>query len=303
MKKNIISFIEKIEFHKNRRLIQHLLNKFDFLTKKEHLTNCALNCNEPGISYNNYCDNEIIVSLTTYGKRLFEVFLAIESIMQQTLKPNKIVLWLAEELKNENIPVFIKNQTKRGLEIKYCKDIRSYKKLIPALIEYPKATIITIDDDAIYHYDLMENFINEHIKYPDLILSGRMHLMRLQKNGKPYEYSRWLNDSNSIDISPVNFPTGVGGILYPPDCFNSEVLNEEVFMKICGFADDIWFKSMALYNNTLSKNISTYRTKGRCYFSNVQDIKLADINVKKNMNDTQLKAVFDKYNLYDKLKV
>jgi hypothetical protein len=34
----------------------------------------------------------------------------------------------------------------------------------------------------------------------------------------------------------------------------------------------------------------------------VQDIALAKINVEKFMNDVQIKAVFDKYNLYKYLK-
>jgi len=67
-----------------------------------------LNCREKGISGEKYCDNEVIVSLTAFDRRLYEVYLAIEPIMQQTLKPNRIILWLSDKLKNMDIPLLCK---------------------------------------------------------------------------------------------------------------------------------------------------------------------------------------------------
>ena len=299
-KSRIIHILKKMNFYQNNMLINHLINNFTFITRKEHLMSCALNCKEPGISDTKYCDNEIIVSLTTFGNRLYEVYLAIESIMQQTFKPNRIVLWLADDLKSVKLPVYLLNQIKRGLEIRFCKDLKSYKKLIPALTSFPSASIITIDDDSLYFYDLIENIINEHIKYPNYILCGRMHLMKLKKN-KPDKYSKWIEGCNSYEISTLNFPTGVGGVLYPPNCFTNEVSNEDVFMDICKYADDIWFKAMSLLNDIPIKKIFTHTKIGKDYFPNVQDSRLIEINIGQGMNDIQLKAVFDKYNLYQKL--
>ena len=292
--------LQKMNYYKNTQLLEHLGYKLSFITRKEHLVTCALNSKEPGISDKKYFDNEIIVSLTTFGNRLYEVYLAIESIMQQTIKPNRIVLWLADDLKNTALPVFLLNQIKRGLEIRYCKDLKSYKKLIPSLTAFPSGAIITIDDDVLYFYDIIENIINEHKIHPDYILCGRMHLIKL-KNNKPDKYIKWTAGYNSYDISPLNFPTGVGGILYPPGCFTKEVLNEEVFMDICMYADDIWFKAMSLLNNTQIKKVFTHNKNCKDYFPNIQDGRLVEINIGKGMNDIQLKAVFNKYNLYDKL--
>jgi hypothetical protein len=302
IKTKIKQLLQKKSFYENTLLIEHLLNNFSFITRKEYLTSCALNSSENGVSSRNYCNDEIIVSLTTYGKRLYEVYLAIESIMQQTIKPNKIVLWLGDDLKNQILPVFLQNQMKRGLEVKYCKDIRSYTKLIPSLKLFPSASIITVDDDVLYYPDLIENLINEHIKCPDLILCARMHFIKLLKNNKPDKYTKWIEGYNSFDISPLNFPTGVGGVLYPPNCFNDEVFNENVFLDICKYADDVWLKAMALFSNASSKKIFTHSKNGKDYYPNLQDTRLVDINIGKNMNDIQLSAVFDKYNLYEKLK-
>ena len=288
----------------NALYTNHLSNRFTYICRAEYLANCALNSKTPGISNDKYCENDIVVSLTTYGRRLYEVYLAIESIMQQSMKPNKIVLWLGNELENTEIPIVLKNQQKRGLEINYCKDIKSYKKLIPALKAFPSAVIITIDDDFIYDFDLVENLVNSYKKNPELISSARMHRMKLTRKNKLEKYAKWVSNYEGFDVSPLNFPTGNGGILYPPHCFNNEVFNEEVFLDICKFADDVWFKAMALLNGILSQKIFTHKKGGNDHISNTiaQYMSLSHINIEKGMNDVQLKAVFDKYNLYSYLK-
>ena len=70
-----------------------------------YLRDKTINSITQGVSTEKSCDNDVVVSLTTFGNRIHNVHLAIESIMQGTVKPNKIVLWLAEdEFKNKNLP-------------------------------------------------------------------------------------------------------------------------------------------------------------------------------------------------------
>jgi len=301
---NFRRFIQSKIRNLNDLSSEYLENRFTYVCRAEHLANCALNSVEQGISNTQYCDNEIIVSLTTYGRRLYDVYLAIESIMQQSMKPNRIVLWLADELKNTNIPITLKNQQKRGLEIRYCEDILSYKKLIPSLKEFPSAAIITIDDDFIYQFDLIENLITAYTLNPKLISCARIHRMKLLGKNKLEKYSKWIPNYEKHDVSPLNFPTGGSGTIYPPYCFNKEIFNKDVFLGLCKYADDIWFKAMSLMNGVMSQKIFTHKKGGNDYLSIItsQYTSLLQINLEKNMNDVQLKAVFDKYNLYDLLQ-
>jgi len=279
-----------------------LLEQLEFFQRAEYLNNCVLNSNEQGIDNSHYCDMEIVVSLTTYGKRLYDVYLAIESIMRQTLKPNKIVLWLGDEVNDTDIPITLKKQQKRGLEIRYCKDIMSYTKLIPSLKTFPDSAIITIDDDNLYNFDLIENLITSYKKNPNLIHSARIHRMKLIGKNKLEKYEKWDMSYEHFDVSPLNFPTGAGGVLYPPGCFNKEIFNQDVFMNICKYNDDVWFKAMALLNGAMSRKIYTHDKSGNDFLlnknDNIQDTGLFKININKGMNDIQIKAVFDKYNLY-----
>lgn len=265
------------------------------------LNNSVLYSKMVGISSEKYYSNDVTVSLTTYDKRFYDVYLTIESIMQQTMKPNRIVLWLADEFQGVHLPKTLQNQIKRGLEICYCKDIYSYKKLLPSLKNFPDDVIITVDDDVIYHMDMLEKLINAYINDPSYIYFNRGHRMKMVNSAKLDKYMKWdwyIQDQTS---SALNFPTGCGGILYPPHCFNNEVFNETVFLNICRYADDVWFKAMALYNGVLCKKVYTHDNNGHEFLENssVQNVSLKSLNIgRKSLNDVQIKAVFDKYDLY-----
>ena len=297
LKKKFLLSIEKVIKYNNLQLL--------YKQKVEILTNKALFSVESGISNQKVCDFEVIVSLTTFGRRLYDVYLPIESIMQGSMKPNKICLWISEELKNEELPITLQRQQKRGLEIHFCKDIRSYTKLIPALQFFPNACIITIDDDLIYDFDLVEKLVNSFKKDPQFIHANRIHRVILGKDNKPISYLKWNLCADYAEASFLNFLTGVGGVLYPPHALNNEVFNDEVFLDICKYADDIWFYAMALLNNTKIKKCYTHNPKGEEYIINeiVQESGLNRRNTSKAecLNDLQLSAVFDRYNLYDKL--
>ena len=284
------------------------MQQLKYSIKHDQLIEKALNDKESGITSKKLCEHEVIVSLTTYGKRLYDVAPTIESIMQGSMKPNKIVLWLDDSMKELSLPIALKRQCERGLEISFCKDIRSYKKLIPTLYKYPDAAVITIDDDAIYHYDVVERLVNTHLQYPKDIIANRVHRMVLDKNNRPVSYMKWdWNVNPSSEENPhFLFPTGVGGTLYPPNSLHSEVMNETVFMDICKFADDVWFYSMALMNDTKIRKCYTHNLNGDDFLCNqdVQDIGLFNINTGSDCaNDRQLQAVFEKYDLYQYLKV
>ena len=105
----------------------HEVEHLEFSIRRNEMINHALHSKESGITSEALCDVEVIVSLTTFGNRLLEVAPAIESIMQGSMKPNRIMLWLEEEMKGVTFPIAIRRQQERGLEVFFCKDFRSYK--------------------------------------------------------------------------------------------------------------------------------------------------------------------------------
>ena len=115
---------------------------------------------------------------------------------------------------------------------------------------------------------------------------------------------KWKAHISENGAHRLNFFTGVGGVLYPPGSLDEEVYNETTFVSICEYADDVWFNAMALKKGTLVNKVYTRNSSGDDYLLNVevQDVGLVNLNTKGEMlNDTQIKAVFSKYDLYKKL--
>lgn len=262
----------------------------------------AIHCTELGVSQERYCEYELIVSLTTYGHRIYDVCLAIESIMQGSLLPNRIVLWLGEDFKGRTLPRALQNQVNRGLEIQFCRDMMSYKKLIPSLNRYPNAIIVTIDDDMIYSQEMLEGLFQSYQCAPQAIHANRLHNMTFSENGNLKSYLEWEQE---VSVAKHPFFTTGGGVLFPPNSLPNETLNEAVFTQICGFADDVWFNAMAILNNTKIVKVETRSPKGTEYYPliSVREQGLWEENTNSNYcrNDEQIKAVFTKYAIYSKL--
>lgn len=145
----------------------------------------ALYSHENGTVESLSVDKPIVVSLTSYGKKIHEVYLVVESIFQQTVKANKIVLWLSEkDFSIETLPIVLKRQMERGLEIRLCKDVRSYTKVIYAFKEYAGCHIISVDDDMVYPFDMIEQFVEAYQKNQRRVYFNKGHKMLLHKSKK-----------------------------------------------------------------------------------------------------------------------
>lgn len=285
-----IAFSNMLHF---RELIKKNIKEELFISNLERLSNES---NEIGISSLNYFDYPVIVSLTSYGERIYTVYLTIESLMQQTLKANKIILWLSkDEFEDKNLPLTLINLQKRGLIIMYCEEIRSYKKLIPTLKLYPDSIIITTDDDVIYSKDFIENFLNSYQKDKTCVYFNRGHEMTFDKNNKINKYLDWNWESDKKDKSLFLFPTGNGGVLYPPNCFYKDIDNKDIYFKLMPTTDDIWFKTMTVMNRTYCK-----KCEGKTQFYEIdelQSVGLRNLNNQSGVNDENITKAFGFYNL------
>lgn len=191
---------------------------------------------------------EVIVSLTSYGPRLSTVYLTIASLMRQSRRAGRIILWLAEA-EHPNIPLTLRLLERRGLELRFCSDILSYKKIIPALREFPEAVIITADDDCLYDFDFIDRLMRTHAAYPGAIVCNRMREIALSRSGAILPYRKWKL-TGATAPSPLNVAIGCGGILYPPGSLPAETTDEVRFMALVPRADDLWLKAMALSKGT-----------------------------------------------------
>jgi hypothetical protein len=197
-------------------------------------------------SMNGTRSGQFIVTLTSHGRRVADKApYAIRSLFAQSEPPDRIILWLANGTK---IPASLKKWEKYGLEIRFCGDIRSYTKLIPALTAFPDDILVTADDDIYYHPDWFKMLKESYAFAPEKIHCHRAHEICLDENKNIIPYNEWRGCVRTIELHRRIFPTGVGGILYPPHSFSSEVLNVEKFKRLAPTADDVWFWAMAKLN-------------------------------------------------------
>ena len=116
-------------------------------------------------------DDKIIVTLTSYKGRINTVKDVITSILKNTLKPDKVVLNLAEDEfhnKEEELPLSLVDMVRSNpiCEINWVKEnVRQFKKLIPTLERYPNDVIISVDDDTIYGEKFLQTLYAEYIKW------------------------------------------------------------------------------------------------------------------------------------------
>lgn len=193
-------------------------------------------------------DPQLIVSLTSYPKRMETLYITLTSLLLQREPPDRLLLWLThEEFPNgeADVPEKVLCLKKFGLEICHCENLRSYTKLVPALREYPDAVIVNADDDMYYSDIWLQGLYQAYKQNPNFIHCWRAHHVTLDIQGNPVPYRDW---SKCISGAPdyTNFLTGIGGVLYPPHSLHPDVTKSDVFMKLAPKADDIWFWAMAV---------------------------------------------------------
>lgn len=186
-------------------------------------------------------ENEIIVSLTTYPDRIDKVWMVIESMLVQTLKPDRVILWLAEDEFQgiDELPENLSQQMKRGLEIKFCKNIRSHKKYYYAIKEFDDSIIILIDDDFIYPRYLLNDLYREYINNPKCIITRTAAVVHDIESSLPSSWGRLGKRSDYVSESDLQAFTGSGTLL-PPHALPEEALDLNNIEEICPYADDLW---------------------------------------------------------------
>lgn len=246
--------------------------------------------------------NRIIVSMTSYGRRISSsvVYYSLVSALRQSVLPDKVILWIDKtNWTEENLPQKLKSLIPKGVEYKFCKDIRSYTKLIPVLQEYPNDIIITFDDDIIYPRNTIQQLYDAYKKHPDAICCLNPLMVQVT-DGIPRKYETWKEYPNDIEDSVMVFPCGVEGVLYPPHSLSEEVKDENLFKTLCPLADDIWFWFCGCRNNT--KRIGIRKTRESYSFDAIyqyfhQGSALTHTNRFEHANDKQFKKLFEHYDV------
>jgi len=244
-------------------------------------------------------NSKIIVTLTSYPARIRTLYKVLVRIFEQTVKPDKVLLWLAEDQfpqKEKKLPRDLLKLKKMGLDIRWCDDLRPHKKYYYTMQEFPDDIVITIDDDIVYRSDMVEVLMRSYQKNPKAVSALRAHKMLFDDEGSIRPYKEWIMEYPAPLMTPRMdlVATGAGGVLYPPHCMHKELFNKEVIIKSCLHADDMWLKVMQMMAGTPTALAD--KQLPLKYVHGTQESALWRSNVDNDENDEQLQNIFKEYN-------
>jgi len=190
--------------------------------------------------------SDVIVSLTTHGRRLRGVHRTIRSLLAQEVLPAKIWLFIGRENQGR-VPSSLTTLVGERFEIKYCEDIRSYTKFVPAMEALHGSTtvrwLVLCDDDIVYPRRWLADFrLPERSLYE--AVAHRCHLVSYSADGKYLRYARWRKDVNGFFADEDPFPTGSGGIAIPISQIDPYFFQTRDFLELAPTCDDVWVYHM-----------------------------------------------------------
>ena len=271
-------------------------------------------------------EHQVIVSLTCISKRIPYILPVINSLRNQTMQPDKIILWLSKDkyLYDQGVPYKkiprnirkLAESADNNFEIHYTENTGPFRKLLPALKKFNSSEdiIVTADDDIIYPEYWLDSLYKAFLKNKCITcFRARKILFDDKNNLKPY--STWpvldhLDSRKELFLCP----TGNNGILYSPEFFDERIFNP-IFRKICPSRCDIWFLVSALANQVLTKqiiaktdNVDKLKVKHSrfpqlwpapvLFFKRYRKIEWPQLwHYNKTLNDNIINAVFEYYSI------
>lgn len=237
-------------------------------------------------------DKMVIISLTSFPARIEKLWIVINSLLRQSLQPDKVILWLSKkQFSNlDEIPLSLKKLLGDHFEIVFVEqDFRSHKKYLYAFEQYPDDYVILVDDDIIYRNDLIEKLVLAADKYPNSIICNYGCEIVYNEMGELAPYSSWNNVGLDKGLMSHFFFGSGGGTLFTPRLLYKDVLNIQLALKLTPIADDIWLNAII----RLSKLSVYYLNLGEFVPMEEDGEALFDSNVVQN--DIQLQVISKHY--------
>lgn len=193
----------------------------------------------------------VTVTITAISSRLEALPRTIESLLAQDYPDFNVQLYLSREpfLIDKGIGAglpaklrALERSNRARFQTKIVRNIGSYRKLIPFLIETwgTRQLVATADDDTIYPTYWLEKLVSNYLNLR-CVVAYRGHF--IQHNGRSLgAYRTWMRSRIRRNPDIFCLPTGKDGVLYDTIFFHPSVIDYRSALKIAPTADDLWFK-------------------------------------------------------------
>lgn len=205
--------------------------------------------------------HKVVISLTTLPVRINKIQQTINSLLDQTVKVDEIVMNLPYvSLKGDAyvIPDWLENLDNVTLR-RIDEDRGRATKLLPTLeVEDPNTRIIVVDDDIVYNSKTVENLITAFERYEGKAVISNYGLNIDEKLSIPFSaMSRlplfFLPTGTRVDLLQGFSSYVVTRKLFPPEVFDTAAGNPE-----SKYVDDVWFSGWLGHNGVKIFQLKTW---------------------------------------------
>ena len=240
-----------------------------------------------------YFKEKIYVTMTSWKERINEAYKSLEILINNSFRPNKVILNLAIEefpKKNLELPENLLDLLKYdNFEIYWVeKNDKVFKKLIPTLNRYKEDIIITTDDDVLYPYDMIEIILKE---------------FKRKGENNPMSFGGYQTDWN-INNTYIHSHYGASSIVKykfynekMEELYNETTVKGEKFHIKC--YDDAMYTYAALLNGYLYYRSSWYSIRNHVLNSPQLNQPFSEFG-DYNWQQVLLHHAFVRYYIYDK---
>lgn len=191
-------------------------------------------------------ENNLIISLATYGERLKVVKQTLESLLKQLIQPTKYVINVPKDHyinAPEDLKEFINNNSIFELNLVE-EDLGPHNKYFTVFQKYKDYDIITVDDDYLYHCCLVQDLLAKHRQYPDVVIARSTHHLSYRDN-KLLPQITWCYFCKVIPKPSYELlAIGANGVYYPSEVIKKFNISEANIADIKNilYGDDIYLK-------------------------------------------------------------
>ncbi|MBR4435904.1 MAG: glycosyltransferase family 2 protein [Clostridia bacterium] len=246
--------------------------------------------------------SRLIVSFTSFPARIDSVKTVLDSLYQQTLQADEIILWLAEEQfpnGEADLPLPLREDLEaKRFTLRWCDDLGSHKKYFYAMQEYPEDIIVTVDDDTYYHPDTLQTLMETHTRFPRAVVAKTASLVLFDPALCPLPISEWLFDFQLLtEPSMLLMSIGAGGVLYPPHSVSKKIFDKSFILEMCTAngmicGDDLLLKAGEMLNRT---PVATAKSKPYYNLPNTSGTALAKLMPKEIHKDLLILMYQEKF--------
>lgn len=185
------------------------------------------------------------ISLTSWRPRLPQLPLVLLTLLQQTLRPKEVWVWLTAA-DHGALETQVKERFQEfRVRFTICDDLKPHKKWLPMIERGCRDPFVICDDDIFYPPTWLAALIAEDRS--DAYVGLRCHRLAVRPGGVIAPYSAWEKMIRA-DGRPDHsiFVTGGAGAVLHPDRIPRAFQDRDVIARKCPTADDVWLKAAHL---------------------------------------------------------